>query len=101
MEVSMKAFASAVLMLLAASGGAFAQSHPLTTRMSCRAAAGLVHRHGAIVLSTGGQTYDRYVASQSFCATGYYARPAFVRTADNPQCYVGYYCSSASPFWER
>jgi hypothetical protein len=95
----MKALFPAALMVLAATAGALAQGRPATTRMSCKAAESLVQRSGAIVLSTGGQTYDRYVASQSFCATGYYARAAFVRTADNPQCYIGYYCSGASPFW--
>jgi hypothetical protein len=67
--------------------------------MKCNAAASLVQRSGAIVLATGGQTYDRFVSTETYCPTGYYARAAFVPTADNPQCYIGYYCSSASPMW--
>ena len=95
----MKAILPASLMILASSSAALAQGRPATPRMSCSAAAQLVKRSGAIVLATGGQTYDRFVASESFCPTGLYGRAAFVPTADNPQCYIGYYCSSANPFW--
>jgi hypothetical protein len=89
----------AVGVLLALAGPALAQGRPLTTRMTCARAAALVAQRGAIVLGTGGQLYDRYVSSQVFCPTGLYARAAFVPTADNPQCYIGYYCSSAPPLF--
>jgi len=51
-----------------------------------------------VVLGTGPDIYDRYVANESFCPTGYYARPAFLPTRDNPRCFVGYYCSGIPPF---
>ena len=46
---------------------ALAQARPLSTRMSCRQAAGLVHARGALVLGTGVHTYDRFVRDRSFC----------------------------------
>ena len=87
----------AISLLLAAGGPALAQ-RASTPSMSCRAAATLVARHGAVVLGTGPDLYDRYVANETFCPIGYYAKPAFLPTRDNAQCYVGYYCSGSSPF---
>ena len=89
--------ALAILILCGAAGPALAQ-RASTPAMSCRAAATLVAQHGAVVLGTGPDLYDRYVRNESFCPTGYYARPAFLPTRDNPQCYVGNYCSGISPF---
>jgi len=94
------AIALALLILTTAAAPALAQ-RASTPSMSCRAAATLVARNGAVVLGTGPDLYDRYVVNESFCPIGYYARPAFLPTRDNPQCYVGYYCSGMSPFPER
>jgi hypothetical protein len=60
--------------------------------MSCRAAANLVSASGAIVLSTGPSTYDRYVVGDGYCQRDEMTMPAFVRSGDNPQCFIGYYC---------
>jgi hypothetical protein len=60
--------------------------------MQCKAAAALVASHGAIVLSTGPSTYDRYVQDDGFCQRDEITMPAFVHSADNPQCFIGYYC---------
>ena len=67
--------------------------------MSCGQAAHLVASRGAVVLSTGQYTYDRYVRSQAFCFHAEYIRPAWVPTADPPQCPVGYTCVTDPP-WE-
>ena len=91
----------ATLALMALTGAAEAQGRPSTTGMTCGQAARLVATRGAVVLATGRDTYDRYVRSPGFCDSGYYARPAFVPARDNPQCNIGYYCSSMPPFWER
>jgi hypothetical protein len=79
---------------------AAAQSRPDTTRMSCAAARALVTRHGAIVLGTGRSLYDRnapslfdrYVVSRAYCMSTEVIEPAFVPTADNRQCFIGYTC---------
>ncbi len=70
-----------------------------TTNMSCAQAKSVVDRSGAVVLGTGGQTYDRFVRLEAYCPTGLFARPAFEPTRDNAQCYIGYYCSDAPPFF--
>ena len=84
-------FSSPILLYLAA-GSALAQSRPQSVGMTCRAAAALVFQHGAIVLGTGGYTYDRYVRDRSFCEITESTKPGFAPTLDNPQCFVGYTC---------
>jgi hypothetical protein len=83
---------AACLVLCAASPCCFAQGRPDTTKMSCKAANSLVTRQHAIVLSTGPTTYDRYVASDAYCQRDEDGRAAFVPSADNPQCFIGFYC---------
>jgi hypothetical protein len=76
--------------ILMAAGPALAR--PNTTAMTCSKAHSLVQSHGAIVLSTGTWTYDRFVAHQGHCMLGEVTRPAWVPTRDNAQCFVGYTC---------
>jgi hypothetical protein len=75
---------------------ALAQERPSSTRMTCRQAAGLIQARGALVLGTGGQTYDRYVRDRSFCEPTEVTQRRFVPTLDNPQCFVGYRCREPS-----
>ncbi len=70
-----------------------------TTNLSCNQAKDLVYSRGAIVLSTGRNTYDRFVADRSFCPIGDYTKPAYVRTRDRRSCKIGYTCTSDNP-WE-
>jgi hypothetical protein len=81
----------------ATAGPADAQGRPSTLALTCRSAASLVAQRGAIVLGTGGQTYDRFVSNETFCPVGLYARPAAVPTRDNPQCVIGFYCTGLRP----
>ena len=93
-------FLSAMLLAGLAAGPAMAQSvggRPYTPRMSCAAAHALVARSGAIVLGTGPDLYDRYVSGGGSCSIDLVAKPAFVPSADNPQCMVGYTCEK--PEW--
>jgi hypothetical protein len=76
--------------LLAAS--ALAQPRPQSVAMGCPQAAELVTARGAIVLGTGGFTYDRFVRDRSFCEITQTTEVAFVPTLDNPYCFVGYRC---------
>jgi hypothetical protein len=73
-------------------GTAAAQPRPSTVAMSCGQAAGLVASHGAIVLGTGGYTYDRFVTDRRFCLRSEVTEPAWVPAGDTPQCFVGYRC---------
>ena len=86
--------ACAAIIFMSIVSGALAQSRPLTLRMSCNGARQLVAARGAIVLNTGPTTYDRYVAGNGQCALGEVIDPAWVPTADNPQCPIGYRCVS-------
>jgi hypothetical protein len=83
-----------VCLALCATNPSVAQERPNTAAMPCRAAAALVSASGAIVLSTGPSTYDRYVNGDRYCQRDEVSMPAFVRSADNPQCFIGYYCIS-------
>jgi hypothetical protein len=74
------------------STSAVAQPRPSTVDMRCAQAAGIVAARGAIVLGTGGFTYDRFVSDRRFCAITETTEPAWVPAADMPQCFVGYRC---------
>jgi hypothetical protein len=89
------------LALVSAATSAAAQSRPSSVRMTCRQAAGLVASRGAIVLGTGGYTYDRYVAHSGFCLRTEMTEAAWVPTLDRPQCFVGYTCKEAEPWFDR
>lgn len=77
---------------LAPSAGAVAQGRPATPALSCAAAADLVARSGAIVLTTGPFTYARIVRDGGFCPIPEFPKPAFEVTLDDPKCFVGYVC---------
>ena len=77
---------------LVAASAAAAQGRPDSTTMSCGQAASLVRSRGALILGTGGMTYDRYVADRRFCAPTEQIRAAFAPAADTPRCFVGYTC---------
>jgi len=82
----------AAISLVSMSSSALAQSNPLTLRMSCNGARALVATEGAVVLNTGPMTYDRYVGGYGRCVLGETLEPAWVPTADTPQCPIGYRC---------
>ena len=92
-----------LLTALALSAGAMAQPRPSTLAMTCSQAASLVQARGGIVLGTGGQTYDRFVAHRGFCQPTEAIKRAFVPTRDMPACLVGYRCfePSGDDFLER
>jgi hypothetical protein len=71
---------------------ALAEHRPATRSMSCASARALVDRQGAVILSTGPVTYDRYVASRAFCTVSETLESTFVTSQDKPQCFVGYRC---------
>jgi hypothetical protein len=86
------------LLALGVAGTALAQGRPQSPALSCATNRQTVIANGAIVLGTGGYTYDRFVRDRSFCQFDEYADPAWVPARDTPQCFVGYRCKSG-PFW--
>jgi hypothetical protein len=72
--------------LIAAS--ATAQPRPSTLQMTCGQAAALIASQGGIVLGTGGDTYDRFVAHRGFCLRSEAAGTVWVPTRDTPNCHL-------------
>jgi hypothetical protein len=91
----------AAFVLSALATGAVAQSRPSTLQMSCGQARATVASRGAIVLGTGGYTYDRFVGNRNFCEINETIEPAWVPTRDTPQCFIGYRCRDRDyMFWD-
>jgi hypothetical protein len=72
--------------------GAQPRGRPYTPTLPCKAVAEMVRARGAVVLSTGPTTYDRYVRDRSFCQVSETLEPAWVRASDSGQCFIGYTC---------
>jgi hypothetical protein len=90
--MTLRAAISALTAVVAFASGALAQGRPSTTTMTCAAAKSFVQSRGAVVIGTGGDTYDRVVSNQGFCLYGQETKPLFSPTRDNADCHVGYYC---------
>ncbi|AOO80604.1 hypothetical protein [Bosea vaviloviae] len=87
------------LLLTMSLDAALAQSRPSTTNRPCSVNRQSVAANGAIVLGTGGYTYDRFVANRSFCEFDEGVEPAWVPSRDTPSCFIGYRCKSRDPIW--
>lgn len=68
-----------------------AQARPDSLAMSCASASALVRDNGAVVIGTGPNLFERFVASAGFCQSRR-AEPAWIPTADQRQCLVGQRC---------
>lgn len=92
----------AVLTGLAAAlaGAGIAQGQrPDARAMSCDEARALVRANGAVVLTTGRHTYDRYVADGRYCSIGEAAVPQAIRTRDGEGCFL-HVCRMIEPSWD-
>ena len=74
-------------------------ARPSTLSMSCRQAQRLVAREGAVVMSTGRHTYERFVATAGYCMTAEWAYSASAPTKDTDACPLGYICNTTPPIW--
>jgi hypothetical protein len=83
-----------------AATAAAAQSRPSTTAQPCATSQRMVAASGAIVLGTGGYTYDRFVRDGGFCEFDETTEPAWVPSRDTPSCFIGYRCKSRSHFFD-
>ncbi len=73
-------------------GTSIAEARPSTLSMTCAEAAATVASYGAVVLSTGPHTYDRFVVHNGFCLPGEITRSAYAPTLDTSACPLGYTC---------
>lgn len=80
--------AMTIAFLAALCGAAFAQGRPDARAMSCDQVHAMIHARGAVVLTTGRHTYDRYVADGRFCMAGEAAVLQSIRTRDANDCPV-------------
>jgi hypothetical protein len=74
--------------LVTALPSAAQSGRPNSTTMSCGQAQSMINQRGAVVMSTGRYTFDRYVANRSFCQHGEVTRRDYIPTKDNAKCYV-------------
>jgi hypothetical protein len=75
-----------------------ADARQSTTTMSCGQAAATVAKAGAIVLTTGANTYERFVATSAKCLQGEFTEPATAPTTDSESCPVGYVCKQREQY---
>ena len=84
---------AAVLALVAVVAASVAHAQrPDARDMSCDQARALVAARGAVVLTTGQYTYERYVATAQYCSHGEVLYREWITTGDGEQCNVGYTC---------
>lgn len=78
----------AVSMLAASVLPAMAQGRPDARAMSCERVQAMIAERGAVVLTTGRHTYDRYVLDGRFCDMRKVARPMTITTKGGEACVV-------------
>jgi len=91
--------AAILLGLFLLTTGAHAQTRASTLSMTCQAGRQLVFTRGAVVLGTGGNTYDRFVRDRSFCDVTEYAQTAYVPSLETSRCFIGYRCRQGPREW--
>ncbi len=74
---------------------ALAQGRPDARRMSCGQVQSLVQQRGAVVMTTGQYTYDRFVANRSYCDWPMVPTATRIGTTDTNACPV-YNCQRAN-----
>lgn len=94
------ATALAALLVAATAGPASAQRRPDTLTMTCQQVGSLVRAQGAIVLGTGPNIFDRYVADGRFCSLNEVAAPSPLRTRDASRCLSANRCIPRRDYWE-
>lgn len=83
--------ALAALLLASMATGA-AAARPYAPGMACRAVQELIRARGAVVISTGPSTYDRFVSGGRYCEPTEDTEAAWISTADERNCFIGYTC---------
>src|SRR5690242_7086477 len=82
-------FLSALLLLATTAAEA---ARPSTLGMTCHQAQRFLASRGAVVMSTGEHTYNRFVVNEGYCEVAEWAEPATAPTRDARHCPLGYTC---------
>lgn len=77
-----------LVFMLLATGSAMAQNRIDSRQLDCQSIQSLIAQRGAVVLTTGQHTYDRYVADRRFCFRPDVPQLTTIRTANAEQCPV-------------
>jgi hypothetical protein len=67
---------------------AVAQARPDARQMSCPQVQDIIAASGAVVLTTGTHTYDRYVSNGLQCSMGESLAREYITTGDGNRCLV-------------
>jgi hypothetical protein len=87
-----------LLVALCASGIGPADARIDVRTLTCAQARALVQSEGAIVLTTGRYTYDRFVSDHRFCDRDEVTRPRRTPTRDDEACRIGCVCQPRPDF---
>lgn len=74
--------------LAALCGPLMAQGRPDARKMTCGQVQSMIEQRGAVVLTTGAHTFDRYIAWNGFCSMGERPVMDWISTRDTNQCRV-------------
>lgn len=85
-------FATLAIAAVAFGNAASAAPHANSLDMSATEVQQLIQNEGSVILHTGADTFNRYVADGSNCLVGERTQNAFVPTADSSSAFVGYTC---------
>jgi hypothetical protein len=86
---------SAALALFSLLSASVADARESTLAMTCAQANALVAQRGAVVLSTGRYTYNRFVARRGSCNLGEYGVSGWAPARDG-RCRIGFVCRPGS-----
>lgn len=86
------ALSALIIAAVASAAPALASERVNTLDLSSAQVKQIVQEQGAVLLSTGPDLFDRYVANGSYCYFGEHPKAAFVPTADSDAALVGYTC---------
>jgi hypothetical protein len=89
--------ARAGLFILFIGIGTIAFARPSTQSMSCREAQALLASKGAVVMTTGPHTYERFLVDDNYRMIAEYADAASAPTKDVRSCPLGFTCKTGSP----
>nr|WP_319514079.1 hypothetical protein [uncultured Cohaesibacter sp.] len=80
---------------IASTSSAFAAAQVNSQDLTTSQARQLVQEQGSVLISTGANQFDRYVANDSYCGVGSNAQPAYIPTSNSDASLVGYTCEPA------
>ena len=85
-------FAAVIAALVTGLGASAVYARPDTRSMTCAGVQSFVNQRGAVVMTTGQNTFDRLVSSDSFCQLAEGLTIARVHSSDRRNCTIRWRC---------